>query len=74
MSAKRPLVIYDGELEEIRVGDTISSIIAPGSGGGGGGSQQVFVQLTRPVEVGPWIWYQIDINNNVIDCTINDGL
>lgn len=41
--------------------------------GGGGGSQQVFVQQTRPVTAGPWLWVQIDAENNPIDLIANDG-
>lgn len=44
------------------------------SGGGGGGAQQVFVQQTRPIEAGPWIWWETDVSGNVINLTVNDGV
>lgn len=44
-----------------------------GGGGGGGGSQEVFVQQTRPITTGPWIWWQTDTTGRIIDCTVNNG-
>jgi hypothetical protein len=43
------------------------------SGGGGGGAQEVFVQETRPVGAGPWMWWRTNPAGNIIDLTINDG-
>lgn len=48
--------------------------VAKGAGGGGGGAQQVFVQMTRPTEAGPWLWYETDASGNLVDLTINDGV
>lgn len=36
-------------------------------------SQLTYIQTTRPVADGPWVWYQKDSNGNIIDFTINDG-
>ena len=47
--------------------------IANLGGGGGGGSQEVFVQMTRPVSAGPWLWWQTDATGSIIDLTVNDG-
>lgn len=44
MVERRPLIVRDGRIEEIPSGDTISSIIAPGSGGGSGAT--AFLSLT----------------------------
>lgn len=37
MADKKPLYIENGRIQEYGAGDTISTIIAPGTGGGGGG-------------------------------------
>lgn len=42
-------------------------------GEGGAAAQQVFVQQTRPVADGPWMWWQTDVLGNIIDLTVNDG-
>lgn len=73
MAAKKPLALYDGEIEEIRSGDTIPGTIAPGSGGGGGGSQEVYVQQTRPVEPGPWVWWVKSASGALVNLIVNDG-
>lgn len=65
MATKRPLALYDGEIEELRSADTLP--------GGGGGTQQVFVQQTRPTEPGPWMWWETDASGNLINLTVNDG-
>lgn len=40
---------------------------------GGGGASGVFVQETRPVAAGPWLWWQTDADGNLVDLTVNDG-
>lgn len=42
------------------------------SAGGGSGTPRVFVQETRPVEPGPWVWWQTE-DGPIIDCIVNDG-
>lgn len=71
MATKRPLALYDGEIEEIRTGDTIPATIAPGSGGAG--SQQLFVQQVRPTEPGPWQWWKTNAQGQIINLIVNDG-
>lgn len=35
---------------------------------------RLYIQPTRPVQPGPWMWFQIDADENVIDWVINDGV
>lgn len=37
-------------------------------------TSRLFIQPTRPVQPGPWMWFQTDVDGNVIDWTINDGV
>jgi hypothetical protein len=37
------------------------------------GPTQVFVQMSRPTAVGPWIWWQTDEAGALVDLTVNDG-
>jgi hypothetical protein len=71
MVARRALVrdSADGRIKELPAGDTLV-----GASGGGGGSQEVFVQQTRPVAAGPWLWWETDALGNLVDLTVNDGL
>jgi hypothetical protein len=39
----------------------------------GAGSAQVFVQSTRPLGNGPWIWWQTDSSGQIVDCTVANG-
>ena len=56
----------EGRPTVLPAGDTLP-------GGGAGGAQQVFVQQTRPVEAGPWMWWEKDALGNIINLTVNDG-
>ena len=38
------------------------------------GPSSCFVQQARPVADGPWHWWQVDADGNIINLTINDGL
>jgi hypothetical protein len=42
--------------------------------GGGGGASSLFVQETRPVEAGPWMWWKTDAEGNLVDLIVNDGV
>lgn len=57
----------DGVLYKLTLAEALALV------GGGGGSQEVFVQMTRPVTLGPWIWWQTDATGAIIDMTVNDG-
>ena len=47
----------------------------PGPAGGGGGSQEIFVQDTRPVSAGPWMWWKKSADGTkIVNLIINDGL
>lgn len=48
---------------------------APGEIGPPGpvGPQQIFVQSLRPVQPGPWLWWQTDQTGTIIDMIVNDG-
>lgn len=40
---------------------------------GGPGPKQVFVQPTRPIEAGPWVWWITNTQGDIINLIINDG-
>jgi hypothetical protein len=72
MALRDPLVLINGRPSLLPAGDQI-----PGSAvsvGGGGGSQEVYVQQTRPVASGPWVWWETDASGAIVDCTVNDGV
>jgi len=35
---------------------------------------RVFVQQTRPTSNGPWAWWETDVDGDIVDLTINNGL
>lgn len=71
MTQHRPLVIIDGQINQLPNGDTIA-----GASGGSGGSQEIFVQETEPAKTNgqPWQWYKTDASGNIIDLYVFNGV
>ena len=54
--------------------DRIVTWTTPAAGGGGGASgTPTFIQETRPLSVGPWVWWVTDATGKPINMIINDG-
>ncbi len=70
MTLHKPLVIIDGQINQLPNGDTIE-----GATSGASGSQQFFIQQSQPVlEAGkPFVWYKLDSNGIHIETYLFDG-